>query len=166
MESAGRLGFEKTGNFPDKAWNTGYVLNRAETLSSPHPLQEAIQCLRVSDSASESISGRIDLLRNLGRLWQLCSTVHEAAPVEPDAVRPDPQPVSSGHRSRELEWCRTHAEVLRQFAGQWVVLEGEEIIAHGNDLVQIVREARARGIRVPYVFYVEDIDEEVVRMGL
>jgi len=95
-----------------------------------------------------------------------CSKVHKSVPAEPDPAQPSPKPVASGHRSRELEWCRTHAEVLRQFAGQWVVLEGEEIIAHGEEPLQIVAEARAKGIQVPYIFYVEDTDAKVVRMGL
>lgn len=70
------------------------------------------------------------------------------------------------HRSRELEWRRTHGETLRTFPGQWIVLEGEEIIAHGRDPVELVSEARRRGIRVPYIFFVETQTEEVVRMGL
>jgi Family of unknown function (DUF5678) len=94
------------------------------------------------------------------------STVYEAVPAEPDPVVPSPKSVASGHRSRELEWCRTHTEVLRQFAGQWVVLEGEEIVAHGDDPLQVVAEARAKGIQVPYIFYIENMDAKVVRMGL
>lgn len=86
--------------------------------------------------------------------------------LKSDSVQPSPKPVASGHRSRELEWCRTHAEVLRQFAGQWVVLEGEEIVAHGNDPLQVVADARAKGIRVPYIFYVEETGDNVVKMGL
>jgi len=46
------------------------------------------------------------------------------------------------------------------------VLEGEEIVAHGDDPLQVVAEARAKGIQVPYIFSVEDTDENVVRMGL
>jgi hypothetical protein len=46
------------------------------------------------------------------------------------------------------------------------VLEGNEIIAHGNDPVQVVAQARVKGIQAPYVFNVEDPDEDVVRMGL
>jgi hypothetical protein len=91
---------------------------------------------------------------------------HEAAPVELDPAPADPKPVAPGHRSRELAWCRTHAEVLRQFAGQWIVLEGEEIVARGDDPLQVVAEARAKRIQVPYVFYVEDTDTTVVKMGL
>jgi hypothetical protein len=58
------------------------------------------------------------------------------------------------YRGRELEWRRTHGEVLRAFAGEWVVLEGEEIIAHGDDPIRVVAEARAKGIK------------DVVRIGL
>ena len=94
------------------------------------------------------------------------STVYETVPAEPDPAAPSSKSVASGHRSRELEWCRTHAEVLRQFAGQWVVLEGEEIVAHGNDPLQVVTEARVKGIQIPYIFHIEDMDAKVVRMGL
>jgi hypothetical protein len=90
----------------------------------------------------------------------------EAAPVELDPAPSDPKPVALGHRSRELDWCRTHAEVLRQFAGQWIVLEGKEIVVHGDNPLQVVAEARAKGIQVPYIFYVEDTDNNVVKMGL
>lgn len=158
--------FEKTGNLSSVAWSTSYILSRGSVLFLSHPLQEAIQSLRISGSASASPSGRVNLLQHFGHLWQLCSVSHETVPTEPDPVQPGPVPVAPGHRSRELKWAQTHKEVLRQFAEQWVVLEGEEIIAHGKDLVRIVREARARGIPVPYVFYVEDVDEEVVRIGL
>jgi hypothetical protein len=71
-----------------------------------------------------------------------------------DPVQPHPEPPASGHRTRELEWRRTHREVLCNFAGQWVVLEGEGIVTHGKDPQQVVVEARAKGIRVPYIFYV------------
>jgi len=71
-----------------------------------------------------------------------------------------------GLRERELEWRRTHAETLRQFENEWVALEGEEIIAHNRDPVQVFEEARRRGIRSPYIFYVEPTDENIVRIGL
>jgi hypothetical protein len=41
-----------------------------------------------------------------------------------------------------------------------------KIVAHGGDPVQVVAQARARGIKIPYLFYVEAVDEGVVRMGL
>jgi hypothetical protein len=74
--------------------------------------------------------------------------------------------VVSGFRSRELEWRRTHPEALGAFANEWVALEGEQIVAHGKDALQVVTEARARGIQTPYVFFVESPHEDVIKMGL
>ncbi len=70
-------------------------------------------------------------------------------------------------RDRELAWRRSHQEMLRdRFAGQWLVLEGEEIVAHSKDAAQAVAEARAKGIPTPFVFFVEGLRPDVVRMGL
>ena len=51
------------------------------------------------------------------------------------------------YRGQELEWRRTHKELLRTFAGEWAVLEGESIISHGTDAVRVVAEARAPSAR-------------------
>lgn len=61
---------------------------------------------------------------------------------------------TTGYRSRELEWRQAHREVLRHYSGQWIVLEAEEIVAHGKDPQRAVAQARAKGIRIPYIFYV------------
>lgn len=70
------------------------------------------------------------------------------------------------HRQREHEWRHSHQEFLLTFAGQWVVLEGEEIVAHGKDPVRLVELAREKGVEVPYVFYVDPPRPGVVRIGL
>jgi Family of unknown function (DUF5678) len=69
-------------------------------------------------------------------------------------------------RQREQEWCRTHGDVLRGYVGQWVVLEGEEIVAHGDDVTRLVEQARGRGIRSPYVFFIEPSEPGVAKIGL
>ena len=61
---------------------------------------------------------------------------------------------TTGYRSQELDWRQAHGEVLRNYSGQWIVLEGEEIVAHGKDPCRVVAQARAKGIRIPYIFYV------------
>ena len=76
----------------------------------------------------------------------------------------EPRPLR--FRQREQAWCGTHGDVLSSYAEQWVVLEGEEIIAHGEDPVELVERARERGIRSPYVFYVEPPEPGVVKIGL
>ena len=74
--------------------------------------------------------------------------------------------VASSFRNRELEWRRTHPEILKSFENEWVVLEGEEIIAHGPNPIEVVAKARAEGIKTPYVFYVESFSEDISKMGL
>jgi hypothetical protein len=58
-------------------------------------------------------------------------------------------------RERELLWLQTHRAELQQFVGQWIVLEGEQVVAHGADPVAVVREARAKGIGGPFVYRVQ-----------
>jgi len=79
-----------------------------------------------------------------------------------DAARPPTHRL----RDRELEWRRTHARELRQYENQWVALEGEEIIAHAPDAAQAIRQAKTRGVRTPYVFFVESESDDSVRIGL
>ena len=69
-------------------------------------------------------------------------------------------------RERELEWWRTHGDTLRHFENEWVVLEVDDVIAHGVDAVKVIEEARAKGIKRPYVFFVEPKNEEVIQIGL
>ena len=74
------------------------------------------------------------------------------------AARKRPEVVKSTHRQREFEWIRTHADEMRRLAGEWAVLEGEELVAHGKDAARVVARARRKGIAVPFVFYVEPPD--------
>lgn len=69
-------------------------------------------------------------------------------------------------RQRELEWRRTHENVLRQYEDKWVALEIDEIVAHGVDLAEVIREARGKGISRPYVFFVEKRDPDRLFLGL
>lgn len=73
---------------------------------------------------------------------------------------------ASGGRRIELEWRRTHREELLQYAGRYVVLEGEKIIAHGPDPRRVLAEARAKDIPIPYIFFVDDAPEDASRTGL
>lgn len=73
---------------------------------------------------------------------------------------------SPGLRERELEWRRTHATELKQYENEWVVLEGEEVIAHGSDPMQVIRDAKNKSIQNLYIFFVEPETENLVRFGL
>lgn len=69
-------------------------------------------------------------------------------------------------RSREHAWRLENQDMLRRVSGEWVVLEGDRLIAHGSDPARLVAEAKAEGIRVPYVFFVESLSENAMRIGL
>jgi hypothetical protein len=54
-------------------------------------------------------------------------------------------------RTRELRWLAEHAEELAGYAGEWIILDGDELVAHAPDFLQALAEARRRGVRVPFV---------------
>lgn len=104
-------------------------------------------------------------------LWKCLVSVDRELLAERLIVSAGQAPVEtsphvSRFRQRELEWRRTHAAALKQFENQWVVLEGEEILAHGLDPVEVINEAKSKGVRTPYVFFVEPRTENVVTIGL
>jgi Family of unknown function (DUF5678) len=53
-------------------------------------------------------------------------------------------------RSREMAWIAAHQE---EYAGQWVVLFGDQLIGHGDDPVPILEKARQEGIDRPLVVH-------------
>jgi hypothetical protein len=83
------------------------------------------------------------------------------------AARKRQEVIKSTHRQRELEWIETHTDEMRRLAGEWVVLEGEDLVAHGKNATRVVASARRKGIKVPFVFYVESPDiEPTAHFGL
>jgi hypothetical protein len=76
-------------------------------------------------------------------------------PVVDQPGRIVPPPVVSKDRSRENQWLADHQ---REYIGQWVALEGDRLIAHGEDAAEVFAAADASGIERPMVIYVEDPD--------
>ena len=58
--------------------------------------------------------------------------------------------------SRELQWLKEHRE---EYAGQWVALDGDRLLAHGPDAREVYDKARSLGVRVPAVVRIEPSDE-------
>ena len=83
----------------------------------------------------------------------------------PQAAMPEfkPAPIPPGrrvplahkqkNRSRELAWLMKNQG---DYAGQWLALEGDELIAHGYDLVEVSKEAKAKGVDNPIFAHAED----------
>lgn len=53
---------------------------------------------------------------------------------------------------RALKWIEENKE---EYDGQFVLLEGDELIAHGTDAKALYAEARARGIETPLMHLVK-----------
>jgi hypothetical protein len=60
-----------------------------------------------------------------------------------------------GYRVVENEWLNRHPEELRKCAGEYVIVEGKEIVAHGKEPAELLEIAKRRGIKIPYIFFVE-----------
>jgi hypothetical protein len=58
--------------------------------------------------------------------------------------------------SESRAWLR---ENQQKFVGQWVVLDGDKLIGAGDDPRPIVEQARASGVEVPFVKFIEDDSE-------
>lgn len=55
---------------------------------------------------------------------------------------------------------------LQKFAGRWVVLKNNEVVSTGDNASEAAAGARARGIKVPYLLFVEPVSRDTAKMGL
>jgi hypothetical protein len=73
-----------------------------------------------------------------------------------EAATPDaPQ---KRHRQDESEWMATHQDVLNAHRGEWVVIEGSQMIAADPDYMTARNQATAAGIKVPFIYRVPEDD--------
>lgn len=54
-------------------------------------------------------------------------------------------------KEQERAWIEVHRD---EYLGQWVALDGDNLIAHGVDPRGVYEEARAQGITAPYLVHV------------
>ncbi len=83
----------------------------------------------------------------------------------PEVVRPEfkPHRIAPGRRvqlaepqkdrTREMAWWDQHQA---EYAGQWLAIEGDQLIAHGHDLLKVSAEAKSKGIDNPLFARAED----------
>lgn len=64
-------------------------------------------------------------------------------------------PIPAPDYSAALQWLDEHA---REYAGQWVALDGNRLIAHGSDARAVYAAAKADGAYLPLVELVEAPD--------
>jgi Family of unknown function (DUF5678) len=66
--------------------------------------------------------------------------------VEPIRL-PDPQP--------SQQWMQQHSQ---EYGGEWVALDGDRLIAHGENAAEVFAAADADGSYLPLVTYIPPVD--------
>ncbi len=76
------------------------------------------------------------------------------------AERPNGSKGAMGYRTERWErsqrWIHANKE---KYDGQFVLLEGDELLGHGSDPRALYQLARERGIKIPYVERIRAVEE-------
>jgi len=73
-----------------------------------------------------------------------------------DSFLASSQRVEDSDLSQELRWLAEHRE---QYAGQWVALNGSELISSGADGVEVYETALRQGVLCPFLVQIGSPDE-------
>ena len=65
--------------------------------------------------------------------------------------KPTPREVPARSRQREMKWI---ADNRSAYAGQWVAVEGDRLVAASMDARKVFLAAKAEGIEIPFVVHV------------
>lgn len=60
-------------------------------------------------------------------------------------------------REREMRWFADEQNRAK-YGGQWVALDGDQLLSHGENLRQVYAEANAKGVESPFTGYVDPLD--------
>ncbi len=68
-------------------------------------------------------------------------------------------PVRENVESVEMAWLERNARELGQHQGEWLLIQGPELLVHSRDFAVLRTVIREQQIRSPFVYYVP-MDEE------
>jgi uncharacterized membrane protein YcgQ (UPF0703/DUF1980 family) len=57
---------------------------------------------------------------------------------------------------KAMQWIREHRH---EYMGQWVALEGDQLVSHGTDALQVHADAKAAGIEAPFLEHIVEEKE-------
>jgi Family of unknown function (DUF5678) len=116
----------------------------------------------MSNITIENILKQIEELPSVEQ-WRLHNLLGDRR-SKPDKAPMDrrvpPKPMPEG-AMRAIRWIAEHA---REYAGQWVALDGDRLIAHGPGHDDVWAAAQASGVYLPMVTFIDDPDK--IYMGL
>ncbi len=72
----------------------------------------------------------------------------------PSAEKPVKAParMEMPNRSRELKWIKEHR---KEYADQWVALDGDRLLGHGTSSREVIAAARQSGVESPLIVHLE-----------
>ncbi len=62
---------------------------------------------------------------------------------------------------KEHAWLINHTEIEQKYAGEYIAILDESLVAHGRDLKQVFQEAKKHGAN-PYIHKVPRSDKDLV----
>jgi hypothetical protein len=83
-----------------------------------------------------------------------------------DSTDRQPCKIAGEHkRSAELKWLVDNRGILERYQGEWIGLEGYQLIAHSPNVAEVVTLLKQRGIEIPFIVFIPPAEEGVF-MGL
>jgi hypothetical protein len=89
---------------------------------------------------------------------EIVATLRKAAEQAPTVERQQPkQPlrVEMPDSAREMQWIKEHR---KEYAGQWVALDGDRLLSHGMNAKEVFAAADESGIEDPFFAHLEPAD--------
>jgi len=108
----------------------------------------------MSEATVESVLTAFRRLPVLEQAQLLGILTHEFG--RPENGKMASTPVPEKDRSREEKWLAEHS---REYANQWVALEGDQLIAHSFNAAEVFATVKSLGVERPLFVRVEDADE-------
>ena len=60
----------------------------------------------------------------------------------------------TSNRQMEMNWLARRKDLTECYGGQWIVLEGEQLIANDADYLRARQAATQKGIKRPFILFV------------
>jgi hypothetical protein len=87
---------------------------------------------------------------NADELAQLRAQLENQAPNGANAIQPQLQ--SDPQDEAAFKWINEHGN---EYPGEWLALDGDNLLAHGPDLAKVAAAARAADVQFPLLHLVE-----------
>jgi hypothetical protein len=102
-----------------------------------------------------------------GSAWPIGNLIRSLSPrtglvrrglTDNNPWKPDPNPLAG---IRELSWFERNLPGLQQYAGLWIAIVGEEVLANGGSFEEVYDKVRARNLADALIVPVpENVAEE------